>query len=215
MKIFCTGLSRTGTTSLTAGLKLLGLRAVHFPFAMFGRPESIGAAPFQPQLRHSIRSRWQLHRELKALRCHDPVQVLNCHDAFADLPVPHFFRELAARYPDALFIHTTRPIEPWMASMEWLLERGRHQRGWTVGPLTDEMHFAIYGCVRYNEAALRDAFARHENAVREHFKDEHKRLLALDISKGEMCFENIAPFVGLAVPNAAFPSENAKSEAYP
>lgn len=213
MKVFCTGLSRTGTTSLCAGLELLGLRAKHFPLAMFGNAERFGGPAFRPRLSRNPLRRWQLHRELKALRCTDPLVMLGSYDVFSDLPVPLYFTELDRRYPNAKFIHTTRPLADWLASMEWLLQRGRFERRWTVGEVADELHQSIYGCTGYDEPLLRNAWFRHENAVRSHFAGRSDKLLTLDIACGELSFDRIAPFLGLEIPESEFPAANAKSVA--
>ena len=213
MKIFCTGLSRTGTTSICAGLSQLGLRSRHFPLALLGRPETIGGDPFRPRLRRSLLRRWQFRRELKALRCHDPIQILHDSDVFADLPVPLYYQELSQHFPTAKFIHTTRPIDDWLASMEWMLKKGRYQRGWTVGELADEMHHRIYGCTEFDADALRHSWSKHEASVAEFFQTQPDRLLCVDLSKDEMTFERIAPFLERPVPGVAFPTANAKSHA--
>ncbi|MCC9599949.1 hypothetical protein LOC67_05200 [Stieleria sp. JC731] len=213
MKIFCTGLSRTGTTSIYEGFRYLGLRACHFPFAIFGQPEKIGIERFQPKLNRGLIQRWQLHRELKAMRCHDPSEILKKNDAFSDLPVPLYYQSFDRQFPDAKFIHTTRPMTDWLSSMEWLLDKGRYEKGWAVGELADELHYSIYGCTNYDEPKLAKAWNRHENQVRDHFSDRPDKLLVLDISKGELSFEKIAPFLGLEVPADPFPSSNAKGKA--
>ncbi|MCD0460341.1 sulfotransferase family protein [Roseiconus lacunae] len=211
MKIFCTGLSRTGTTSICEGFRALGLRACHFPFAIFGQPEKIGEQQFKPQLSRGLRARWQLHRELKALRCHDPLRILEQNDAFSDLPVPLYFERFEQQYPDAKFIHTTRPVTDWISSMRWLLDRGRYEKNWTVGELADEMHFSVYGCTEFDEIQLTKAWSRHENRVHDYFASRSDKLLVLDISRGDLSFDKIAPFLEMSVPSEPFPSSNAKN----
>lgn len=211
MKIFCTGLSRMGTTSLCSGLELLGIKAFHFPFAFFGQPEKIGAKKFNPCLKRSLIKKWKLWKELKALRCHDPLAILSAYDAFADLPVPLYFKELDLLFPQAKFIHTTRPLDDWLRSMKWLFERGRRERNWTGGELADEMHYSIYGCTQYNEEALIAAYERYELLVKHHFVKRPEKLLILDLSKGELDFRRIAPFLGKTNPDIPFPSKNKMS----
>ncbi|QDV41301.1 hypothetical protein Enr13x_11390 [Stieleria neptunia] len=209
-KVFCLGLSRTGTTSLCLGLEALGLKTKHFPFELFARPEVIWAQKFYPKIKRSLSRRWQLRKELKALRLHDPVVTLNSYDAFGDLPIPLFFKELDGAFPDAKFIYTTRQIDSWLDSMEWLLERGRYERGWTTGELADEMHFAIYNSARFDKPRLAKAFLDHEQCVREHFDGREGKLCTIDISRGELTFERICQFLGLPVPSGPFPTANAK-----
>lgn len=90
-KVFCVGLSKTGTTSLTAALRLLGYDAVHW-YAT----------------RHAFRytdTGIAIDRDL-----------FERHDAFADTPIARIYPELDARYPGARFILTERDPERWLAS---------------------------------------------------------------------------------------------------
>jgi hypothetical protein len=91
MKIFCIGLSKTGTTSLTEALRILGFDAVHWyatkhAFRYTGDGIDIDWAFFER------------------------------HDAFADTPIARIYPQLDERYPDAKFILTLREPDAWLAS---------------------------------------------------------------------------------------------------
>lgn len=210
-KIFCTGLSRTGTTSLNDGLEALGLRAIHFPLALFGRSEDFNAQPFRPLLKHGLWGSWQLRRELKALRLHSPLDLFDQYDAFSDLPVPLFYKNLDRYFPGSKFIHTTRDLNDWLASMQWLFDQGLEERNWTRGEIGNELHFAQYHCYQYDEEKLTQAFHRHEQDVQDYFSGREEQLLVLNISKGELDYQKIAPFLGKEVPDTPFPTSNKKS----
>lgn len=87
MKIFGVGLPKTGTTSLTAALEILGFRAAH----------CIPALPWQ---------RGDFEEDL-----------LKEWDAVTDTPVPIYFPALDLRYPGSKFILTVRESSPWLASI--------------------------------------------------------------------------------------------------
>jgi len=87
MKIFCTGLSRTGTSSLNAALEILGFQAQHFP--------SIELVDGFLKIKQS---------------------ELDGFDAFTDTPTALLYRELDQQYPGAKFIHTQRIKDEWLAS---------------------------------------------------------------------------------------------------
>ena len=127
-----------------------------------------------------------------------------------DLPVALFYRQLFQKYPEAKCIHTTRDEDGWLASMEWLLTKGIVERGWTSGPLLDEMHYAIYGTVRFDRELLLASFRRHEEQVNDFFSTRPQNLLVLNISKGELSFDTICPFLGIEAPDTPFPVSNAK-----
>lgn len=89
MKIFGIGLSRTGTTSLTEALSLLGFRTVHYPDL---RPEissgRLTLARFEP------------------------------FDALTDSPIAAIYPQLVKLYPTCLFILTLRRKSDWLNSCE-------------------------------------------------------------------------------------------------
>jgi hypothetical protein len=196
-KIFCTGLSRTGTTALCAALETFGLQTIHWPIHLFAQSEALGLPPFRPALRLGPYAAWRRRKEIKAYRArHDARWLLETHDAFGDLPVPLYYRELAGMFPGSLFIHTTRRVEGWLQSMEWLFE----QSGvlWRRGRLADELHQRIYGTTRFDSERLREAFFRHEESVGLFLREQGARGLSLRIDSGEMTYERLAGFLEIA-----------------
>lgn len=89
LKIFCVGLSRTGTTSLTKALSILGYKAEHFDAYLFRYSEG----KLNPKLQYAAKS-----------------------DALSDTPVARFYQEMDAGYPHAKFILTVREMDKWLES---------------------------------------------------------------------------------------------------
>jgi hypothetical protein len=89
-RIFVTGLSRTGTSSITRALTILGYRTLHWPpiVGLHGPDD--------------IRLQWPWW--------------LETYDAFTDVPVAAFYGELDRRFPNAKFIETHRDRVPWLRS---------------------------------------------------------------------------------------------------
>ena len=92
-KIFGTGLSRTGTTSLTKALQCLGVFGIHH-------------APFLFP---------------KIMESRDILNGISEYDAFIDSPFSYFYESLDKIYPNSKFIHTTRAPEDWIKSFKWLM----------------------------------------------------------------------------------------------
>lgn len=88
-KIFGIGLSRTGTTSLSETLSILGYRSKHFP--------AIG-----------------LHQGNIGIARTD----LENFDALLDTPISVNYKALDKHYPNSKFIFTGRNIEPWLFSCQ-------------------------------------------------------------------------------------------------
>ncbi len=103
-KVFGIGLSRTGTTSLTQALHLLGYKAIHFPH------DSVTRA----QVYHFFDS------ELQCLS----LALLQEADAITDTPVCCLYKALDQAYPGSKFILTVREKHSWLRSCRslWLEE---------------------------------------------------------------------------------------------
>ena len=99
MKIFCIGLSKTGTNSLTGALDILGYRAVH----------------------------WHYTRNVFVYR-NGGIEIdydkFADHDAFADTPIARIYPELDRRFPGSRFILTVRDGARWLESFRSQFENG-------------------------------------------------------------------------------------------
>ncbi|MFI5796310.1 sulfotransferase family protein [Streptomyces sp. NPDC051677] len=91
--IFGIGAHRTGTSSLTEALTILGYRASHWS------------------------DRAEIRRDLD--RGAFQLGLMKRMDAVSDLPIPTIWRNLASTFPDARFILTIRASEEWIESVEW------------------------------------------------------------------------------------------------
>jgi len=202
-KIFCLGLSRTGTTSLARGLEMLGLQVAHFPLSLLVK------GSFTPRLNHGLWSRWQLHRQVKAARFHNAERMLLENDVFADLPIPIIYEELDQQFPASKFIVTSRETEGWLSSMEWLF-RDRPD-DWSQGPLIDELHFAAYGCTRFDRQALTKAWEKHEAKLDNYFSGRSSDLLRINIDQGDLNYPTICSFLECEIPNFPFPQVNQRT----
>jgi hypothetical protein len=195
-KVFCLGLSRTGTTSLHEALRALGVRSIHFPIHLFTQPEAVGLPPFRPVLRLGPYGSWRRGKELKASRFHhDAKRLLDSHDAFCDLPVPLFFRELDGMFPGSKFILTTRDCQGWLKSMQWLLDDGGIL--WKRGRIGDELHYRVYGTTVFDRAKLADAWRKHHRDVSFFFSGRSADLLELRVDRGELGYKTLAGFLGM------------------
>lgn len=195
-KVFCLGLSRTGTTSLHEAFRALGLRSVHFPIHLFTQPEALGLAPFHPALRLGPYAAWRRGKELKASRAHHHAKtILKGNDAFSDLPVPLFYRELDRLFPGSKFILTTRDRDSWLESMRWLFDDGAVL--WKRGHVGDELHQRAYSTTVFDPEKLDAARERHHREVAEYFRSREGDFLALRVDHGDLRYETLAGFLGM------------------
>lgn len=178
-KIFGIGFSRTGTTSLTEALRLLGYRTVHHPLSLLAFAD--GALT----LNTACAARY---------------------DAITDTPVALMYRELDAAFPGAKFILTMRDCESWMGSMRrlrrWMPLLGLHPK---LARLTHD----LYGTSDLSdEEMMRTRFLEHRRAVLAYFGARIGRdLLLMDLGAGQS-WPDLCTFLDHPIPEAAFPHLN-------
>jgi hypothetical protein len=182
-KVFGLGLSKTGTSSLTEALNLLGIPAVHYP--------------------HDERT----YQEL--LAGHYRLSILEEFQAASDIPVAPFYAQLDRAFPGSKFVLTVREREAWLRSCEvhWRL-----MDEW-LDNFPDFKRFhefacaASYGTLQFERERFSRAYEEHERNVRDYFRQRPGDLLVLDICGGEG-WEKLCPFLELDAPPVAFPHAN-------
>ncbi len=195
-KVFCLGLSRTGTTSLHEAFRTLGLRSAHFPIHLFTQSEVFGLPPFRPAVRVGPYAAWRRGKELKASRVHHEARtLLESRDAFCDLPVPLFYKELDRMYPGSKFVLTTRDCNGWLKSMQWLFDDGGAL--WKRGFVGDELHHRVYGTISFDRKKLLSAWELHHQEVGNFFLHREGDLLRVRVDRGELRYETLAAFLRL------------------
>lgn len=194
-KVFCLGLSRTGTTSLCAALQDLGYTAMHYPLSLYTQSHLLGGDKFTPNLVLSPYKKWRREKEIKALDLINSLEVLKEYDAFGDLPVPLFYRELDKLCPGSKFILTSRDLEKWLISMQWLFSKGKIL--WSRGLIGDELHYSAYGTTTFHYDLLSNAFIKHIQETEQYFKHRDNDFCHLKIDKGELTYDTLKQFLSI------------------
>jgi hypothetical protein len=152
-KIFCLGLSRTGTTSLHFALVACRVSSVHYPTKL----------------------------AIEWMKGNFGPQTTNSFQAFSDIPVGVFFHQLHETHPNAVFIYTRRDPEKWLRSAERHFKRTPRSSQYTI--LRDYLRLATYGSVQFSRSLFLDRYLEHEARVTSYFKDQPEKLLTLDTDK--------------------------------
>lgn len=177
--VFCIGWAKTGTTSLTDALRILGLFSWHFA------PWVIGLKSQSDEIDSTFV---------------DFSEIAE-YTAVSDLPVCALFKELDEAFPGSLFILTTRSVEKWSESM--FAECRRHEeRFGSVGPVLRWAHSAK----TVDSTMLEDRYTRHQEEVREYFGDR-KDILVIDLTRGNP-WKSLCAFLQVSEPNVPFPYLN-------
>ncbi|MEX0840390.1 MAG: sulfotransferase family protein [Parvibaculum sp.] len=196
LSVIGAGFGRTGTLSLKLALEQLGFVHCHHMMEVFGNPDQ---APVWHAAARGEKVDWD--------------KLLEGYRASVDWPSCYFWRELAAHYPDAKVILSTRDPQRWYKSISQTIFRVMADEPPGQGPGRDTLDMAKYvvrektfgGCT--DEAHVLDVLARHEAEVKRTIAPS--RLLVFDVAEG---WEPLCRFLGVAVPEGPFPRTNSTEE---
>ena len=158
-KVFVVGLSRTGTTSISEALETVGIHCHHFCSKLV-RFDASG----MPILNPTYADEFQAHSDISAAL---------------------IFKQLAQKYPDALFIYTERSPKIWAKAMISFLQQGAKSVLFRVHPTAKRFYSAMYGDSWHSlaEKDFEAMYAAHHERVLETFRGpQSHRLLRLNIS---------------------------------
>lgn len=173
--VFGIGLSRTGTTSLSAALGRLGWNVAHFPD---------DADTAQSLMFGEYR-----------------LKLFGAYNAICDTPAAAFFPQFAEEFPEARFILTTRPLDQWLESVARYWPTNDSVR---LGSEFDKfIDSVVYGAVKFDQRRFLYAYERHHREV-QRVLGESGRLLRVDICNGDG-WDAICEFLEVPVPREPFP----------
>jgi hypothetical protein len=194
LSVIGAGFGRTGTTSLKQALEILGYRPCH----------------------HMI----EVERDVRQLAYWQAAVAGNLVDwnavfagyrAAVDWPACHYWRELAAVWPDAKVILTERPEEQWWNSFCNTIKLGMDMRDHLPDRYARAVHVMAHTMIAdqefhaplHNRQAAIAAYRRRSAEVRAAIPRE--RLLIFRIAEG---WAPLCRFLGVAEPMEPFPHKN-------
>lgn len=200
LKVIGAGFGRTGTLSMKAALEQLGYGKCH---------HMLEVMPNDAQL-----DMW--HRIAQG-ETPDWDKVFDGFGASVDFPSSGYWRELAAHFPDAKILLTSRDFDGWYASADETIWAGSESipRWMLVIPkvrkIKEMVYATIWDRVFDNKFADKDVarqvFEQHEADVKAAFGPD--RLLVFHPKQG---WAPLCDFLGKPVPGTEFPNVNDRAE---
>lgn len=181
-KIFCTGLGRTGTSSLTDALKILGLRICHFPMFISVK-EAIQSTEVGPLYLYALHN--------------------NVFQGLSDEPTSILYKRLDISYPNSLFIHTVRDVDDWIKSKEWFYTQYINRAPQEFIDYMDIVTEVLYGQREFDANVFSNVYNTFNQDVADYFSDRDC-LLTLDVTQGEP-WEALCNFLDMPIPSESFP----------
>ncbi|CAA9244732.1 MAG: hypothetical protein AVDCRST_MAG76-1970 [uncultured Acidimicrobiales bacterium] len=189
-KIFCLGLTKTGTTSLHHALQALGFRSLHWG----PDDEANGGTRMYLEV---LRAKQEGRRLLD--------HIGDDYDAYSDIETLSKSFDLAdVQYPGSRFILTVRDVEVWLDSRRRHVERNQRQKA-------EGTYAGAGSSLRIDVDAWRREWDEHVGRVLSHFTSRPDDLLVMDVTAGDG-YERLAPFLDRQVPPTPFPRENVNVE---
>ena len=195
IKVFSAGFGRTGTLSLKLALEELGFGPCHH------MKEVLGNGEVQVPL-------WSEALDGKP----DFDAIYDGYQSAVDWPTAAFWRALAAAYPGAKVILSSRSAESWYASIQpTILTVLSAPENWPppavewLTMVTRVVDRSFEGAK--DEKSILEAFRAHEKAVQATIPAD--RLLVHQPKDG---WEPLCAFLGVPVPSTPYPRTNSKEE---
>lgn len=198
LSVIGAGFGRTGTLSTKVALETLGLGPCHHMEEVFVNPAQL---PY-----------WRAAMNGEAV---DWGEVFSGFAAAVDWPSTHFWRELAAYYPQAKILLNVRPPEIWCNSffttIKKLLETKDAIADDYVRSILDMAYKMIaeetFGNSMHDRQRLLAAYQQRIDEVTASIAPE--RLLVFDVAEG---WEPLCRFLERPVPDVEFPRTNNQQE---
>lgn len=182
-KIFCIGLTKTGTNSLTEALNALDIPIRHYPDS---------EDTFNQIANGFFR-----------------IKELETHRGISDIMAATYYPDFDREYPGSLFINTVRNDGLWVDSARKKMrgvERDdravQDQRG-RARDLPNLLRVATYGTAVWDRERMLYVYDRHLNEARRYFRGRDV-YLEMDICAGDG-WKKLCEFLRCPVPEIEFP----------
>ena len=192
LKVIGAGLPRTATWSQKLALEQLGLGPCYHMSEALEHPEH-----------------WPVWERAARGEAVDWRALFSGWGSTTDAPACGFYRELAEAFPEAKVVLSVRDPDKWFASTQNTVLNeavvGFHDARGTRG-MVEAVGWGSDPRLR-DRAYMLDRFERHTEAVKQAIPAE--RLLIYRVSDG---WEPLCDFLGLPVPDGAYPQVNSTDE---
>lgn len=192
LQILGAGFGRTGTASLKLALEQLGFAPCYHMTEVIEQPAHI-----------------DLWLDVVAGKPNWDA-ILQGYQACVDFPVCSYYRELAEAYPEAKVLLSVRDPDKWFDSIHATIMSPKmveNISGTPFGELNRRTIWDTFGGRIHERAHMVECFKRHTEEVKAAIDPD--RLLVYEVKQG---WGPLCEFLGVAVPDAAFPHVNSTEE---
>lgn len=186
LDIIGAGFGRTGTDSMKRALDMLGYGPCYHMYEVI--PNKARFEMWQGIYDGRIEPDWDM--------------VFDGFRATVDWPAAHYWRDLAAHFPDAKILLTYRDPDSWYASMEKTILTFLRDPTKTEG-MAPRLRNEVFGGEVHDKEHVISVYNQNVAEVQSAFGPE--RLLTYQLGSG---WEPLCEFLGVDVPSDPYPSGN-------
>lgn len=181
MKIFGIGLHKTGTTSLSSALQILGYNTIRFPYKFLKS------------------SNGELSLD---------YNKINKYDALCDTPIAYFYKELDKKFPNSKFILTIRDLEKWAKSAKkhFSITRAILRENFRGKEVKDYI-IRLFGTDVFDYEKFVETYKNHNKQVQDYFSNRKEDILLINICNGGG-WDKLCSFLKKPIPEEKFPVKN-------
>ncbi|HWE45893.1 MAG TPA: sulfotransferase [Caulobacteraceae bacterium] len=193
IKVIGAGLGRTGTMSFKRAMDILGLGPCYHMYEVIENPAAI-----------------EFWRRAGDGDLGDLAQIFAGYNSTCDWPTARWYREQAERWPDAKVVLTVRDPDAWFRSTQATIFAERGGPDVNAQPFNRMLQSVVFnplGDGRHDRDKAVAFFNAHNEEVKRTIPAD--RLLVYEASQG---WTPLCAFLGLPVPDEAFPLTNTTGE---
>lgn len=179
MKIFGIGVARTGTTTLSKALEILGYKSVHVECNVMEVSNDGGHETF------SINN-----------------DVIEKNEAIIGTPLSPCYEILAEKYPDSLFILTLRESEGWLKSCSQIFTKKL-----PMDENHHALHRWLYDTILYDKEKFMKGYINYVCKVLNFFDSKKNKLLLYSLCS-KSSWKPLCEFLGKKIPDCPLPHES-------
>ncbi len=179
-KVICIGFHKTGTTSLSDAMNMLGFPIAHGS-KIFNK---VCGRKYDHELMGYIEKNKPFRNEVFAALCEGVENSYGIQDS----PSVFFYKDFHQTYPDAKFIFTTRDETEWLKSLKGF-----------VRDKSNALRRYMYNVpsITGHEDVFLSTYRHYTTEILSHF-DGNPNFRSFDLNQGELNWENLLEFLGEA-----------------
>ncbi|MEQ9376359.1 MAG: sulfotransferase [Imperialibacter sp.] len=129
--------------------------------------------------------------------------IMSEFTAFSDTPLSLLYPKLDKAFPGSLFVLSTRELNSWLKSCEWMFRYKANAWAFNQEP-TKTFHRALFGTTTFDKEMFTKGYHEFHNEARSYFQN-NANFLELNLPEETSPWKKLCGFLGAEEPDIPFP----------